>query len=422
MSRLLKPIQDPISNPLTVLLTLYLLSPQPACVGHGALTLPHGGAVDGAGGAFGSNNPEPGRRQGAGGGDGLAGRDGSGASIGDAPPAPLRCDALQAGRRRLRRLTAIEFDSSVRAALGIPSAWGQRFAADPVVEGFDNDNDALVVTPLLVDQIRQAAEALSAEAAPVVANAAGCGQGEACAGQLIRQVGRRAFRRPLQEAEVEALVGLFDAGSTDGGFVGGVQTVLEAMLQSPHFLYRLELGEPDSEQPGMFSLTSYEVATELSFLVTGGPPDDALLDAAAGGDVEVAAHIADALAEPGARAAVHAFVARWLDIDRIDTIPKDGATYPELTPEVRRSMRRQTEALTAHVLDEGDGTLTELLTADYTFVDDALAELYDLPRPVGDGMALADVDDPARMGILGQASFLTTHARPDGPSPVSKST
>ena len=375
-----------------LLVSLYILSPQPGCVGHGTLTLPGEGA-DGRQGAFGPDGIEPGRGDGsggAGGGDGLDKTANPRASIEDAPPAPLRCDALEAGRRRLRRLTPDEFDRSVQSVVGLSSEWGGRFAADPVIEGFSNDADALIVTPLLADQLMQAAEAIATEAAPDVANAAGCGQGPDCAAQLVRQVGRRAYRRPLDEAEVEALVTLFELGSTDGGFVGGVRSVITVLLQSPHFVYRMELGEPVAGEPGIFSLTPFEVATELSFLVTGGPPDDALLDAAAQGELQVAAHVAEMLSDPERRAAMHGFVATWLDIDRVDTVPKDGGAYPEFDAETRQELRAETEAFTDLVL-AGAGTLAELLTAES-----------------GEG----------RPGILTQRSFLATHARPDGGSPV----
>jgi hypothetical protein len=247
---------------------------------------------------------------------------------------------VRPGARVLRRLTASEYDRTVRDLLGTAAQHGARFVADPVVDGFDNDAASLVVSPLLGEQLRVAAEALAAEAAApaamarIVPCAPASPTDAACARRFIEAFGARAFRRPLAADDVTRYAALHAAVAAQEGFAEGVEAVVSAMLQSPHFLYRPELGVAMGTG---YQLTPWEVASELSYLFTGSMPDAALFEAARSGALatpaQVEAQARRLLATPGAQESMRRFVSQWLDVDRLASVPKDG---PPSRPSPRR--------------------------------------------------------------------------------------
>jgi len=325
------------------------------------------------------------------------------------PPVDCATDA-QPGSRLLRRLTGAEYDRAVQDTLHIESVHGERFPADTVVDGFDNHARALTVSPLLADQLLAAAEDVAFRAV----DGGLCNPiDRACAGRVVRESGRRMFRRPLTAAEVTRYEALFDSQ--------GLEAVVTALLMSPHFLYRAEIG---AAAGGVrYPLTGYEIATELSFAITGSTPDDALLDAALAGELDttdgIATHARHLFASPRARQVSRAFVGSWLALDRLTTVPKDTQTFPELTSQVRASMRGGADRFIDHALHE-EGTLEALLLSNTTYIDANLALLFgeDIPRMGFDLEGFASHVDPLRKGIIAQPSFLTTHARPNASSPV----
>ncbi len=325
----------------------------------------------------------------------------------------VACDDVRPGRPLLRRLTPDEYDRTVRDLFGLEADYGDGFAADPVVDGFRNRAEALTVSPLLADQLRVAAEDVARRVAASPAALGACATrpdaGEACVRDLLGGFGTRVFRRPLTSEEINEYAALYAA---DGGtFAAGLELVLSAMLQSPHFLYRAELGDADG------GLSPYETATALAYLVTGTTPDDALLAAAAAGALDAAdgreAQARRLMAQPAHRERVRRFVTAWLDLDRLAAVPKDTATFPELTPAVREAMRRELDAFVDHAVFSGTGRLPELLTAGYTFVDDTLATFYGL---TDDGRVTPQAGE--RAGLLTLGATLTVHSRPNDTSPI----
>ena len=161
------------------------------------------------------------------------------------------------------------------------------FVAEEEALGFDDQATALGVTQLLAEQYMEAAEALAHAAMTTPAKLLPCDPAalgeEACAGQLITGLGKRAFRRPLKDEEVDRLRALFAWGKERYGFTTGIELVIQAMLQSPHFLYRVEMGMPDPAAPGVVALGPYELASRLSYLLWGSMPDEALFAAADAG-------------------------------------------------------------------------------------------------------------------------------------------
>ena len=333
------------------------------------------------------------------------------------------------GGRILRRLSRGEYDATVHDLLGLDAAWGASLTADTVVNGFDNNASALVVSPLLADQLRKAAEEIAAAALASPASILPCAPAAgdaACAAAFVASFGKRAFRRPLLADEKARYLALHAGVAAKDGFALGVQTVIAAMLQSPSFLYRAELGEGGAgSRADTTALAGYEVASELSYFFWGSMPDDALFAAAEAGELGTPNGIEKQarrlLADPRSDAALARFVEQWLEIDRLPNIAKDSATYPAFTAGMRVSMRDETRHFVRHVVREGTGALPEIFLADYAFVNADLAAVYGLAAPSGasaDGFAQVGLGGGDRAGILTQGSVLATHSRPNSSSPI----
>src|SRR6185369_15358702 len=190
------------------------------------------------------------------------------------------------GPSPIRRLTRFEYDNTIRDLLGDDSHPSAAFPPDETAQGFDNNAVVLGVTDLLAEQYLDVAEGIAGRAvadAAVMGRIAPCASADAdCGRSFIQSFGRRAWRRPLTDAEVDRLALVFGDAAADG-FPAAAQAVIEVMLQSPQFLYRVELGVPADGHPGWMKLTPWETASRLSYLMWGSMPDDALLDKAAGG-------------------------------------------------------------------------------------------------------------------------------------------
>lgn len=344
----------------------------------------------------------------------------------DADPAAA-CGEITPGRRQLRRLTRVEYDNTIKDLLGIESQWGASFVSEDVVNGFDNNASALAVAPLLADQIRKAAEEIAEIAGLDLGSRLPCdpaaiGEPE-CAGEFIQAFGERAFRRPLDQGDVDRYQALYDLAATDEGFAGGVTLVITGMLQSPHFLYRSELGV--ATEGGLHALTPDEIATELSYFFWGSMPDEELRAAARSGGLGspelIAAQARRLMESPRSRPALDHFMGQWLEIDRLAVVPKDDVALPGLTAPVRAAMREETSRLVAHVVHEGSGRLPELFSAGYSFVNDDLAAFYGLsPSGPADpaGWRRVEQPGPSYAGILTQGSVMATHALPNASSPI----
>jgi hypothetical protein len=321
---------------------------------------------------------------------------------------------------RLRRLTNAEYDNTVAALLGTAQRLGASFGPDTRQGGFTVNADQRV-NSLLAAQLKAAAETLAADAVakhlPALAPCAASAPGDDCARQFIAAFARRAFRRPLKDDEARALFTVYQAGTDGGGFSDGVELVITAVLQAPSFLYLSELGTGGG---ATVRLADHEIASVLSYLLTGAPPDDALIAAADAGQLtSPEARQAAArrlLGLPAARAQVRRFVAEWLGLDALSATGKDQAVYP-MFAELRPLMQQETDAFVEEAVFADSGTLGRLLTADYTVVDPKLAAFYGAAGGAG---ARASLAAGPRRGILDQAAFLATHAHTDESAPVKR--
>jgi hypothetical protein len=269
------------------------------------------------------------------------------------------------------------------------------------------------VTTVHVDAYLAAAEALADGAAARLDVLFPCdwaGDRAGCGEALVRTLGRRAFRRPLTGDEQARYAGLIADGATAED---GVATAIHGLLVSPHFLYRSEVG---AARGGGYRLDGFEIATALAYTFTGSAPDDALLDAAAAGELDAPAGIerrARALvADPRARQQVGELVLQWLGAEAVATVDKRLAAFPGFTPAVRAALAKETRDFAAHVVFDGTGRLGELLTADYSVVDATAAAFYGLAR------GGVTPTDGRRAGVLGHASVLASHAHSDQTSPI----
>ncbi len=242
---------------------------------------------------------------------------------------------------------------------------------------------------------------------------------EACARDFIERFARKAFRRPLEAAEVDALVGLYQAGRKDADFKSGITLVVQGVLQSPNFLYRTELGE--APRDGNVTLTQHEIASALSYLVLAAPPDEPLLAAADTGALsdpnERERQVRRLLLDPRARDQLRSFVIQWMGLSNLGSVQKDNGVFPEFSIALRESMREETHAFIDQVLFEHDGSLRTLLDADFTVADARMAAFYGITERPDSPKRLA-LAGTHRAGLLTHASVLATYAHNDDSSPI----
>jgi hypothetical protein len=314
------------------------------------------------------------------------------------------------GPRLLRRLSAEQLDNTVRDLFRNPGAPRSDVFNDPQVLGFSADAAALLVRDLGSQQLMTYAEQVARWAVANVTDLAPCRDMTAdCRARFIRQFGLRAFRQPLDDAKVARYDKLFATGTS---FEHGLELTIRAMLQSPYFLYRRELGEPDPARPGRVRLTPFEVASNISYFITRSMPDDQLLQAAADNQLatreQIDAQVERLLMEPKNRQTMHTFMGEWLESKRVLMVLKDPNAF-DLTDAMRADMDRETSALVEDVVFKRGGTLTDLMKADYTFVNSSLAKHYGLPAVTGTDLTKVSLG-PRDPGILAQGSMLSGHA------------
>ncbi|HEY8927399.1 MAG TPA: DUF1592 domain-containing protein [Polyangia bacterium] len=385
-----------------------------------------GGAVGsgGAGAGPGSGgNGTPGTGSGgAGSGSGGANAGSGGAMVSTSPYIPAR----------IRRLTNAELDASVQALLGTTTAPSVTYgfppdlrqgpAGAPAGAAF-TVNDAQRADPVLVDKLDTAAQALVTEArgngklaalAPCANPSTG---GEACARTFLQSFGAKAYRRALTSDEVAGLVSVYHVGADGYAYIDGIDLVTRVLLQSAGFLYVTELGDAGPSSP--FTMTGNEIASSLSYLLTSAPPDDALLAKAASGALASAdgreSEARRLLGTPAGRARLVRVVREWLGIEDVAHREKASSVYPDFAG-VAQSMQNESLAFIDEVLNNSTGTLTELLTADWTIVDAPLAAIYGVSSTgASQRTSLSGVK---RRGILSQGAFLSVFATNNGSHPV----
>ena len=330
--------------------------------------------------------------------------------------------AVAAGAAPTRRLTHLEYDNTVADLLGVDLRLAAAFPADQTVLGFNNNVSGMTVTAVLAEQYIAAAEKL-ANAADA-AKLAGCtpaSLGEAaCAKELAQKLARRAYRRPATAEDIALLLKAFAARSTPT-FVAGARLMIQLVLQSPYFLYRVEVGSLPTSDPTVMQLDDHEIASRLSYLLWKTMPDDVLFAAADAGKLrtkeDVALQTRRMIRDPRARAAIADFHRQWLELDSLEDITKDAKVFPEFTGELRADLRTETATFVDEVFWR-DGKLETLFTAPFTFTNARLAGVYGLPTPGASGFAKTAVDATKRIGLLGQPAIQALHSIAYESSPI----
>ncbi len=244
----------------------------------------------------------------------------------------------------------------------------------------------------------------------------------ACARQIIEEIGTRAYRRPVDEGDVEGLMALYEHGAAEGGFDVGVRTALQGILASPDFVFRFEEAEPaDEAADEVRPISDAALASRLSFFLWGRLPDRELIDVAAQGGLSdpatFDAQVERMLADPRADALGTRFAAQWLRLQDLDKVHPDALRYPDFHEQLARDMRRETVTFFNAMVREG-GTLQDFLTADFSYMNERLARHYGIPGVVGEHFRRVPYADDARRGILGHGSFLTLTSHANRTSPV----
>ncbi|WP_437590918.1 DUF1592 domain-containing protein [Sorangium sp. So ce1000] len=326
------------------------------------------------------------------------------------------CQTPQPGAAPLRRLSNYEYTNTLKdlfsGVSGVAAAVDKAvatFPTEPESLGFRNNASFLTVGSLVAQKYLDAAE----EIAAVAAHASGlvsCDPAEVggleCARDFIRTFGAKAYRRPLTEAEVQSYEERFTAGSDGYTFEDGIEWVVFSMLQSPNVLYRVEFGNAstgDVTEP-----TPYEMASRLSYLVWQSQPDEELMRAAEADELgtpeQLEAQVRRMLADPKADRLLEYFN-QWLDIDMLSGMNRDPEVYPDLARNLPGLLREETRAFVKDLLANPSGSLDELFTADYSFVNGALAQHYGVDGVSGEDFVRVDM--PGRSGVLTQGMMLT---------------
>ena len=255
----------------------------------------------------------------------------------------------------------------------------------------------------------------------LVCRPAGAADEEPCAKEILGALARRAYRRPVTDADVDTLLRFYRAGHDEGGFERGIQEALARLLVSPQFLFRIERDPADLAADGVYAISDLELASRLSFFLWSTIPDDELLDVAAGGtlrDPEVLkAQVQRMLADPRAAALARNFGGQWLHIRNLRAVDPDASAYPEFDDNLREAFARETELFLESQMRD-DRPLAELLTADYSYLNERLARFYGVRNVYGAHFRRAPLRDPNRAGLLGHGSILTVTSYATRTSPV----
>jgi hypothetical protein len=326
--------------------------------------------------------------------------------------------------RRVWMLSRAEYDNSVAAALGDTTNQAQRnFSNETKLNGFSSNAAGMIVTSGMITSLMDAAETIAAARAGAVVAGLGCTPSsnpkaspmDACVGQFIDKQGKALYRRPLTAVEKGEIYNVYLVGFQNpypaaSAVNSGVQLALTAMLQSPGFLYRTELGDAADTMSASPELTSYEAASALSYLTTSAPPDSTLM-ALADANKNLSADVLGAqFTRLVNTAAGKDRIAQFFtELMGADVVASLGKASGPLTPSIAGAMLTETKLFIGNAVFSGSGTLKEVLTANYTFANSELAKFYGL-TPADDTANFKKIalNPSQRGGLLSQGSFLAT--------------
>ncbi len=330
----------------------------------------------------------------------------------------------------IKRLTREQYGRTIHELFGLGIKIPTDLEVDTKLHGFSTvGSSELTIGPRAAEQYEAAAFDLAKQVfSDPMRRAAfvGCEPKDAadpCIKTFLAAFGRRAWRRPLADAELTRWGNVVTdvTGKLSSVWVG-LEHATAGFLQSPYFLFRVEVGFPDPSKPGRLKYDDYEMASRLSFFLWGATPDDALLDAAGRGELAtvegVRTQALRMVASPKARSALKAYFSEYLNLERLELITKDATLFPMMTRELGVAMREEIERAFEDIAFDRQADYREIFTTHSTWTNSGLAALYGLPDP-GPGFSKITLPDSGpRAGLLGMAGILTLYAHATITSPT----
>ncbi len=336
---------------------------------------------------------------------------------------------VNAGPVPLRRLTDTEYANTIQDLLGVSvEEAAQKFPRTAIGGGYSKYPTANVVTAARTEAIFDAAEHVAAMAIEDLDAIIQCGESNelACVVDFIKDLGRRAFRRPLTNAEVGTLFGVYQQCPTNTPLSDKVARIIETTIQSPQFLYiHAEEGTAVEGTNDVVWLSDYAIASRLSYFMWETMPDEELMAEAAAGTLNtpesLTTQVDRMLADPRGRRMASRFHEEWMRLYRIPTIDKDAKLFPTYSAALGEAMIEEIRRVTEHTIFDQAGTFEALMSTPTSFINPLLAEHYELDGTNlnGDGNWQSVEMDPAiRGGLLSRAAFMTAHSYPSTSSPI----
>lgn len=348
--------------------------------------------------------------------------DGAPGMGGREPSAVCMGAVLQSSDAPLRRLTVEEYENTLRDLFPGVTLPKVELSKGDATAGFENAVVNQSVSPLVVEQFSSSAEQVAAAVVKQRAGWAPCADNSAtCAETTLLALAERAYRRPLDDEEQATFRAFINDAMAQGAGDEAVAMGVEAILQSPSFMYRPEFGTRTAVGDDAVQLSGHEVATRLSYFLVGTLPDAELLQAAASGDLLTVggyrAHAERLLADPRARPVLTNFFMQWLQLDRLDNLrlatDQFGAVDDALRADLKESARKYVE----HALWVEDSWVA-LMSGSYGFVNDRLAPYFGVPKPGTDQLVYTELNPAERRGILTQPGVLAATSHDGGHSPI----
>lgn len=364
---------------------------------------------------------------------GNPGRSGGGQGGSDSPQAGLGGESACAqgapafvGPAPIARLTNVQYQNTLRSlfpSIGLGAATLPKETRRP--GGFFNQGDAQNPSPEVVEKIHDGAASVANAVAAKLPASAGCTSPldeAACGSAYVKSLLEQAFRRPASGEELTKYRGLFATARTEFGFAEAIALVVQTVLESPHFLYRVEKGENTGSAEDIAPLAAHELATRLSYFLTNNTPDAELTNAAKSGallqEEELAKQAQRLLGSASARTVVADFQNQWLELDHLDELGKSATLYPEFNDALKTSYKTSLRKFLEYQTWESGGTWRGLMTDTTAFVDKGLAKIYEV-NGVEAGFQKVTLDS-RRAGLLSQAGLLASLAHVDVDSPTKR--
>jgi hypothetical protein len=346
------------------------------------------------------------------------------------------------GRVTMRRLNRYEYNYTIRDLVGLDLQLGDGFPADDIGYGFDNIGDVLTTSPLLAERYLAAAGKVAEQAivaapakdkkkanfpashkAIIFAEPKGKADWKATARKVLERFASRAYRRPVTTGELDRILKLVDlAGKQNDTFERGIQVAVQAVLASPHFLFRVEL-DGDARSAEAYPVTDWQLASRLSYFLWSSMPDEELFEHARKGtlrkDGNLEAQVKRMIMDGKSRGLLKTFSALWLGSRAMKEVSPDPTRFPKFDEDLRQAMRTETERFFDEVMRKDLSVLT-FIDSDFTFLNEKLAKHYGIDGVKGKDFRRVELDGDERGGLLTQGTVLTVTSNPTRTSPVKR--